>query len=144
MKVTREGVFETNSSSMHSIHIARAAKTYDTIAPNGDGDIVLEGGEFGWEEETYYDSGTKANYCAVDTEGSAEKRTMLEKVIKDHTGAKGVIFKIKTDWNGGGYGNSYIDHQSDGTSHEAFESEEVLKEFIFNPKSHLRTDNDNH
>lgn len=142
MKVIRNGVFETNSSSMHSIHIARAAKTYDTIAPNGDGDIVLTGGEFGWEEETYYDSLTKANYCAVDTEGDADKRAMLEKVITEHTGAKRVVFDIKVDWRELGY--SYIDHRSAGTSHDAFDSEEVLKEFIFNPKSHLRTDNDNH
>jgi len=142
MKVIREGVFETNSSSMHSIHIARAAKTYDTIVPNDQGEIILTGGEFGWEQETYRGSTTKANYCAVDTEGNPELRATLEKVIKDHTGAKSVVFDITTDYSGDYH--SYIDHESVGTSHEAFESEETLKEFIFNPESCLITDNDNH
>lgn len=142
MKVVRGGVFETNSSSMHSIHISKTLKTYDTIVPNDNGDIILTGGEFGWEEEKYYDSLTKANYCAVDTQFDNDKRAMLEEVIKSHTGAKRVIINISDKYYSGNY--SYIDHESHGTSHEAFESEETLKEFIFNPKSYLKTDNDNH
>lgn len=142
MKVIRQGVFETNSSSMHSIHIASNAKTYNTIIPNQDGMIVLNGGEFGWEEETYHDSLTKANYCAVDTIDNDALRERLTSVLKAHTGAREIVYNIVHDWNEDN--NSYIDHQSIGTSHDAFLSEQMLKEFIFNPMSYLRTDNDNH
>ena len=127
MKNIRHNVFETNSSSTHSICISEYSDgILDTLGVDDDGVLHLEGGQFGWEIEDYY-----------------EKRDMLVKVLKDHTGAKEVSFDFSLDdykhnnW-------SYIDHQSAGTSFEAFASEHTLKMFIFNPKSWLHTDNDNH
>jgi len=144
MKNIRHNVFETNSSSTHSICISEYSDgILDTLGVDDDGVLHLEGGQFGWEIEDYYDPNTKANYCAIDTVNSPEKRDMLVKVLKDHTGAKEVSFDFSLDdykhnnW-------SYIDHQSAGTSFEAFASEHTLKMFIFNPKSWLHTDNDNH
>lgn len=44
MKNIRNGVFETNSSSSHSISILNNCNgMYDTICPNDDGNIILEG-----------------------------------------------------------------------------------------------------
>jgi hypothetical protein len=44
----RHGVFETNSSSCHSISISEdSGGLLDVIYPNNDGIIELEGGEFG-------------------------------------------------------------------------------------------------
>jgi hypothetical protein len=134
----RHAVFETNSSSTHSISIQSFKPIdgiLDTIYPDSNGNITLFGGEFGWEEETYNDALTKANYCAVDAEGDNKKLEMLSKLIKQHTGAKEVIYELK---------NSYIDHQSQGTSYKAFSDLESLRAFIFNPNSILQTDNDNH
>lgn len=143
-KKIRKGVFETNSSSTHSISIAVGNNEglLDTIVPNEDGVIVLTGGEFGWEIEEYNDAITKANYCAIDQLNNDERVEMLKRVIKEQTGAKMVTSIISDDWDNGDY--SYIDHQSVGTSDEAFESEEKLREFIFNKNSILYTDNDNH
>src|ERR1035437_5327565 len=121
MKIIRHSVFETNSSSSHSISIADKCEVYQTIYPNGDGEIILEGGDFGWENDFYSDSWTKANYCAQD--GIDDE--MLERVIKNHTGAKKVIINL------GDYCS--IDHQSIGTSEAAFESDETLKRFLFSP-----------
>jgi len=59
---------------------------------------------------------------------------MLEEVIEEVTGATEVLFNLS---------DSYIDHQSHDVVGKAFESKETLKEFIFNPKSVLRTGNDN-
>ena len=70
------------------------------------------------------------------------RRTMLTKVLKEVTGATNVEFHTSDDCMNRDW--SYIDHQSHGTSNHAFESEEILKNFIFNPKSTLQTDNDNH
>lgn len=65
MQNIRKSVFETNSSSSHSIHIDTSTELNDFIIPNDDGNVVLNGGEFGWEYIRFNDALTKANYCAV-------------------------------------------------------------------------------
>ena len=136
MKQIRRNVFETNSSSTHSISIVDTKGMYDTILPDEDGNIVLEGGEFGWEIKEYSDPLTKANYCAIDNEDNQDRLDMLIEVIKEHTNCKEVIIKSLED--------SYIDHQSAGNSDEAFWNKESLRIFLFSPSSTLYTDNDNH
>ncbi len=136
MKINiRHNVFETNSSSTHSISINNSVKSiYDTLIPDTDGVIRLTGGEFGWEWESYNDPMTKANYCAMDQCNHKTNLDMLVEVIKEHTGAVDVdVSNI----------NGYVDHQSVGTSHDAFVSKETLKNFIFSPESWLFTGNDN-
>jgi hypothetical protein len=140
----RRGVFETNSSSTHSITISEGVlndEMLDTIIPNEDGVITLTGGEFGWEVEEYNDALTKANYCAIDNAYDEEKMEMLNQVIEEQTGARLVVHEFDDNWGSPNW--SYIDHQSRGTSDEAFESKEVLRQFIFNKNSILYTDNDN-
>lgn len=161
MKNIRNGVFETNSSSTHSVSISSGCAVYDTLVPDDDGNIVLTGGQFGWEWETYTDPQTKANYAAVycsDSDGytselksrASKYREMLIDVIKKHTGAKNVVFDFTTDWEEArklGVETSYIDHQSaiyeGGDCDLAFKDEETLKNFLFNPASELETGNDN-
>jgi hypothetical protein len=141
MKTIRIGVFETNSSSTHSITINEDTNLFTSIIPDKNGTITLTGGQFGWDWIAYNDALTKANYCAVDACKSAERLEMLVSVIKNHTGAKEVILNIDVDWNKDNY--SYIDHQSQGPSDIVFSSEEQLKKFIFDEKSYLYTGNDN-
>lgn len=135
-KTIRHACFETNSSSMHSISIAEGCKYNDTIRLNNDGNVELTGGEFGWEVESYTDAITKANYCAVDCFNHESKREMLNSVLREMTGAKEVVWNFSLD-------SSYIDHQSFGTSNDAFQNEDTLKSFIFCRASVLYTDNDN-
>lgn len=144
----RHGTFETNSSSTHSICIA-SGECRDSLRPYTnehviDG-VVISGGHFGWEVEDYWDAESKASYCITwvrqysnDKENHEE---MLRKVIMEHTGSKQVVFLCNTDWAKGDY--YYIDHQSSDVCEEAFQSEESLKQFIFNKNSLLHTDNDN-
>ena len=157
MKNIRNSVFETNSSSTHSISICSGCDTYDTLVPDDDGNIILTGGQFGWEWETYTDPQTKANYAAIycsDSDGcipelksrASKYKEMLIDVIKKHTGAKDVVFDFSTtDYDHEHY--SYIDHQSaiyeGGRCDLAFKDEETLKNFLFNPASELKTGNDN-
>lgn len=145
MKNIRNGVFETNSSSSHSIaiHPIKTGDMLDTsLVPNNDGYIILTGGEFGWEYEKYNDALTKANYCAVDNFNDESRIEILKEVIIQQTGAKDVIIAFNVDnWDLKGY--SYIDHQSHGTSNDAFASKDTLREFIFSRGSYLFTGNDN-
>lgn len=138
----RKNVFETNSSSSHSISISSRNNLFDYLEQDENGVITLNGGEFGWTGGDFFDAETKANYCAVDCHNDPVKTKMLIEVIKDHTGCKDVVFNINTDYNSGNW--SYIDHQSQGTSWDAFTSRDTLKRFIFNPESYLTLDNDNY
>jgi len=134
MKKIRSKVFETNSSSSHSISIVEGEdEFYDTIYPDEKGIITLGGMEFGWEWERYTDVFTKASYCAQDCWNDPHRKSMLIELLQEHTGAVAIEFDD----------SGYIDHDSAGTTHYAFVCKDTLKDFIFNPKSILFTGNDN-
>ena len=136
MKNIRSSIFETNSSSSHSISIDISCDgIYDTIIPDDNGIITIIGEEFGWGPERYHSAYTKVSYAALDTKNQEKYRDMLIEVVLAHTGAKEIVFNLE---------NGYIDHQSYGTSHEAFYDKTTLKNWLFNPESGLFIDHDNH
>lgn len=141
----RPGVFETNSSSTHSICISGDSNcVLDTLYMENE-TVDIFSGEFGWEVEQYNDAPTKAAYCLTyikSHDNNENEEKMLRKVIQEVTGAKTINFV--PDGKDSFYKWGYIDHQSEDVCGEAFESEEKLKAFIFNPHSYLITDNDNH
>ncbi len=161
MKVIRRRMFETNSSSTHSISIDGGVYTHDEL-PLEHGICRVYPGEFGWDEVTFHTAEVKASYCltyvktggetkAGDQKGDAfwlARTQMLIDVLKEATGSETVEFFPYPKGDKPFYEWGYIDHQShigDGDAcGEAFESEKSLRDFIFNPKSLLRTDNDNH
>lgn len=154
MKVVRQGVFETNSSSTHSISIATQTQgaLMDTLPLDKERVLILEGGEFGWEEASYKDALTKANYMAIyalqwGKEESGKFIKIFEDVVKEQTGARKIEYAFTTSWQAGpDEVFAYIDHQSveNKNYHYVFQDREKLRQFIFNPLSVLKTDNDNH
>lgn len=153
----RQGCFETNSSSSHSLTISsRGNYSYGAIPVfrefyNEKEDkeyknaVVLTGGEFGWGVDYYQDSLTKANYLAVMLKNyNIGDLEMFESLLKEETGAEQIIYDFTDDWDSSNF--SYIDHQSADsyTVEEAYSSKENLKNFIFNRESILIIDNDNH
>jgi len=141
MEKIRSAVFETNSSSTHSISISteNTDLLLDTsLQPDKDGNIVLIGGDFGWGIEDFYDAQTKASYIAVWSNvhhGGKYDDTIIE-VICNQTAASNVIFSFE---------DSYIDHQSSDNEYDYIcEDKETLRHFIFNRNSFLHLDNDNH
>lgn len=140
-KVIRKGVFESNSSSTHSICLC--GNKYEKLPNYNETELILSGGEFGWEHETYTDWLSKANYVAVEaycTEND-ELRKNLKKCLRDNINCGPIVFEFSKDWNKGNY--SYIDHQSLGLiSQDVGIGVEELSEFIFSD-SELSTGNDN-
>jgi hypothetical protein len=132
-KLIRSGVFETNSSSSHSVSVADENKEFvlDTIYPDQDGIIELRGDEFGWEWFKCNDAETKANYAAQQFENNESALDVLKEVIMEQTGAEDVVFRLE---------NGYVDHDSMGILES---SKEWLKSFIFNKNSWLFGGNDN-
>lgn len=131
----RKAVYETNGSSSHSIHIDESVELFDTIIPNEDGIIHLNGGEFGWEVESYNDAKTKAEYltmCMYDEDNPLID--MLIDTIKEHTGAKEVKISF------GGYVDQGNEH---GILSKSTTDKETLKNYLFNKKSWLFTTNEN-
>lgn len=148
----RTGVFETNSSSCHSISISSGVD-YETIySEHGylDNDYIFHNadGEYGWDWCEYRYPIDKIAYLIIylnNTQNSVDFQKnfdMLKKVIESHTGLK-TSFDVK-DPKFDSY-DYYIDHQSieDKTAEVVFESEKTLKDFIFCKDSYIQTGNDN-
>lgn len=159
-KVRRIGVFETNSSSTHSVCIV-SGPCDQTLQPESDGCIHVYPGEFGWKYQDYWDSETKASYaytwCMNNVDGDNNKDaeelcpdpmihkfTMLKEVIEEQTGSTVIFEKNLAAY----YRFGYIDHQSweneENCLQEAWSSKEKLKSFLFNQDSLLHTDHDNY
>ena len=94
-KLIRKGVFETNSSSSHSVSIASEDKQFvlDTIYPDQHGTIIVRGDDYGWDWFKHNDSITKASYVAQQFANDRNSLDTLEYVIKEQTGADRVIFE---------------------------------------------------
>ncbi len=130
MNTIRKGVFETNSSSTHSISLEQGDE-WDTIEADDDGIIRIYTRDFGWEWQKYSDARTKAEYCYTDY----VDEDLLREVIQEFTGCE-VEFYDDDECYG-------IDHQSYGTVSNKLKTKEELTTFIFNKASLLLTGNDN-
>jgi len=118
--------------------------------------------EFGWQVQKYNDIYTKINFCYLQARelNNQDYLDMLEKVLNEKFSDIHSILPILGDYKDEGkvvehpvWGNDlelkygYIDHQSsacEGQNIEMFESEENLKNFLFNDSSYIQNDNDNH
>src|ERR1041384_1998628 len=97
MKQIRHSVFETNSSSTHSISISSDVRTLDTLYVDENGVVTIEGEQFGWDEETFRNAESKASYAMIyahEWVGEDKDRyiQMLTDVIKQQTGAREVVY----------------------------------------------------
>lgn len=132
-KIVRTGVFETNSSSSHSLSVANSDQEFvlDTLYPDQFGVIRVEGKQFGWGWEKSNDAETKLAYAFQDSFGQDD---LIKEVVMEQTGANEVIFNE---------GDGYIDHEGVGTTNDIRNSKEDMRNFIFNKNSWLFIGNDN-
>ena len=171
MRTIRNSVFETNSSSMHSISFASDAPIV-TVKEL----YINASGEYGWEITDYSDPNSKLDYATIAflLKARSDIKSELEEDMKDYIDEKlqnvvdcfashGVIVEFAEDMykvNSKRYNTTvyiqvaisgYIDHQSapyaDRDSAQvarwfADDPEELFK-FVFN-SSYIHTDNDNH
>jgi len=155
LRVIRKGVFETNSSSSHSITIADTGKLTNMLHQK-DGIITMQCGEFGWEVEDHIDAYTKLSYlltyvfegCEVINgefsistlpEHKKEALARIREAVENFTGAILVVKPLDSY-----YPRGYIDHQSIEVAEEvATSTVGKIKRFIFNPLSVLHIGNDN-
>lgn len=142
MQVVREKLFETNSSSSHSITLSGSPVVKpDDIFVEEDGTCRVYEGEFGWGIDEFSDAATKASYLYTyitriapqDSTGYLLER--LHAAIKKHVKCECVEFDDSKE--------GYIDHQSADTAEFIFDRDKYIEDFIFNQGSTLLISNDN-
>lgn len=161
MKQIRRSVFETNSSSTHSVTILHNGLEKNDMRVHEDGYIHTEIGEFGWEIADYKAQEDRLSYLVTmlaekngmyrwwSNKKSAKENVKelmsvpefkrISKEIGKHAGCKGIIIDPS---------NGYIDHQS----HDTYSTlQDFLDdygtdvvEFVFGRGTVVHTDNDNH
>ena len=164
----RSNLFETNSSSTHSLVVSDYDREYNYNLPiDNYGVLQIPFGEFGWEWCIYREPIDKLSYLITDRieydyeresaiEGLEDEYLINEALNRDEfieQPAIQEIFKaikeacpnvreIKLVKAPGNYASIFgcIDHQSCGTSHDF---DLPLKDFIFNTGVIIITGNDN-
>ena len=140
MKKIRRGVFETNSSSSHSLVFIEVKKEIKAIQENNK-EYILGTGEYGWGPETLTEWLEKADYFAIEAINDEKKEELLVNVLLEVY--PNAIFRLLEDDDDCGH----IDHQSLGDLwDEVLASEnpaKKLKEIIFGD-SKIEVDNDDH
>lgn len=149
MKVIRNGVFETNSSSTHSFTTSYEGYEYKRgieIKPDWDG-------EFGWNWDAWYTTEEKLAYicrCIMDadwknTHDSDKGIYDALRPLQERLENLGVYFEIPTaeyldkHWGYVDHGNEY--YTSDIV--DILETDESLLSFLFNPNNGIDGGNDN-
>ena len=153
----RQGVFETNSSSIHTIAIAKGTRELgiNTVIHNG-GAIAFNLGEFGWEARKYTSIKNRASYlwtlACSDTIKEANKRERFIRETLNEVGIKCVFQPVvkkvyESGWECCGTEDGeyfYIDHSDSwGTfTDRLFSDKDLLLDFLFGD-SYVITYNDN-
>lgn len=156
----RNGVFETNSSSSHSISFTRThRRNYHFYNINDENKIVVKLGEYGWGYDTLTSPDEKLSYILTMIAQSVLERWNLnkvsaeniqadfqfqdiEKLILDNTEYKGIVLD-KDVYNGGDF---YIDHQSFYMDYRYFldDYKVTLENYLFDNSVIVIIDNDNY
>jgi hypothetical protein len=149
-KVKIRAGFETNSSSAHSLVLPADGET--TLSKTSQLGFIDEANElhisgntcFGWEWEIWDYPGDKVNYLIIDSGHDEGLINRLKRVIMDNTGTFNVVFDSIVEAKEQGSYNTYVDHQSIGTSAPVRKfNDEQLWNFIMNPSAMIRGGNDN-
>lgn len=143
----RKNVFETNSSSSHSLSINKVGITEYLYVDESSNKINVSLGDFGWGYDTYNDPGMKLSYiltmlkeytgssCPEELYDTKEFRE-ISTIVSSRCECDGIVID---DFDG------YVDHQSVDTIDSLMkENNCTIEEFIFDPGITLVIDNDNH
>ena len=109
----RRNVFETNSSSSHSITLNFSNSKDEDLEPfdpNEDGMIVLEGENFTGTSFEVVGTHSKMNLVAtyITVYNDVELKKRFEKVVLEHTGAKGIVYDVRLQATDGKPPNAFF------------------------------------
>ena len=147
MRKIRRKIFETNSSSVHSLSISKDGREKSYLPTDELGYILADYGSFGKNLEYYNTQGEKLSYlvtCCYYLSGYGDiydcyEFQCIEDAVKEYTGAPGI--KVRE------YYEPDIDHQSQPDRYDGIEiidiyDKDQVIDFIFNKYVSLKTDCD--
>lgn len=156
MKQIRRGVFETNSSSSHSISIRKLNEHYTPEEINSDDIYLSEKGRLTfWDHELGFGRSPfeplttffgKVRYALASFTSDKDKIKEIESIMYENiTGLKSIEYPKERDWKTDKeriyHGD--IDHQSFGVLQSMLETRNVtLREFLLNKKYVVFIDGD--
>lgn len=109
----RSNVFETNSSSSHSVslHFPLSDKgMLETVKLGAKGNLVLNGGDFASTEIDLESAMDKINFVAVYimVYGDEDLKARFESVVREHTGASEIKYNIRFTYAEGKKANTFF------------------------------------
>ena len=143
MRTIRRNIFETNSSSTHSICITDQDENIKF--PKS---VNFKFGKFDWEFDDYVDTEDKASYLytaifeCYGQKGASEKI----QIIKDALDKKGIEYEFEEPKFGEyGFDFGYIDHGDETKEFvdAVLKSDDRLYRYLFSYNSYILTGNDN-
>lgn len=145
-KQVRRNVFETNSSSMHSLSISRQGITEHPYMPLMGNKVIVYTDEFSWGYDEYNDPEMKLSYLItmlyclngfdVRAVYETEEFQKINEIVSKRCGCEGIFISDKFE--------GYVDHQSlDDIDEMMKEYGCTIEEFIFDEGITLIIDNDN-
>lgn len=138
MKNIRRGVFETNSSSMHSLSIIGST---NMAKKNEFGPIThVSYGEFGWEYDRLTDPVEKLSYLITEYQNDDAMFELVIRTFEDYTGSTVIVEEGDPE---GYYPKGYIDHQSRGMISDELSNGIQIRDLLFDYKYSIVIDNDN-
>lgn len=171
--ILRHSVFETNSSSCHSLALAltkgdngerNLSKLYTDYQLDENGNLHFDVGEYGWGFEVLSNFQQKLAYVMTYAILSSYDFLDLMKLLHDVTQFNQVYFRDQlvgywdeedNEFKFSGFysdaddlerdiGDAYIDHDSFNLLDSIIEDEDKLKNLLFVRESEIVIDNDNH
>jgi len=127
----RKGLFETNSSSCHSLTLSNQSSVIDDVDNDYGNKIVLGDGEYGWSGDNVDHWMSKADYLAI--EADVDEKTMLVDALTKK------FPNIEIEFSEDGY----IDHQSSGEGWYELNTVDDVFNFLFGD-GYIEIDNDNY
>lgn len=152
-KVIRNNVFETNSSSSHTLILSKVKSGKDIITSDTD-ELYMNGGEFGWGYDQLWSAKMKLQYVLtyflnkLDDDMTIEDIMqedffkLLSDIVKEETGLK---LCLGDKWFEDEFEFGYIDHESAdmlGCFGDVY-NKEFLRNIIFNKEIIIEIGNDN-
>lgn len=155
----RKSVFESNSSSTHSLSIKKRGCTENLCVDPETNKVITHFGEFGWGYDKFTDPVNKLSYLVTMLVETHEDCKSMEELcetedfkrindaVAEHCNCSGIIIDEKIEYDDDEYGgwlehDGYVDHQSVMPIRKLFYDCSV-EEFIFDPGVVLIIDNDN-
>lgn len=138
MKQIRNGVFETNSSSCHSICIQKKEANIGDY-------IVFRFGEYGWEEDIVGDTASYLYTLIMNTYDQTKKQERLDQ-LKTILDTHNIEYVFEEPGKANGYFEcGYVDHDSEAEDfvEAVLTNEDLLFRYLFGADSCIYTGNDN-